>query len=141
MVGNLIVTQDGEVVGQVITTTTLLANLASLAVPLLVNLITKASASDGLRAIVNIVAVAVLAALALWTNPGGGDVTWQLAAYTFLSSLVTSFTAYKALWKPTGVSGSLAAATANVGLGSPPTLQTPEKGAEDRGQVDNEPGA
>lgn len=139
MVGYLTVTQDGEVVQSVVTTTTLLAQLVALIIPLLVNLATKASASDGLRAIVNIVATALLAVVALWTNPSDVPITWQLAAYTFLSSLVISFTAYKAVWKPTGVSGTLNAKTANVGLGSPPTLETAYKGVEDLGQVDNDP--
>lgn len=139
MVLNLVA--DEATVPSYITTTTLVANLLALAVPLLVNLITKSSASDGLRAVVNIVATAVLSALALWANPSGVDVTWQLAAYTFLSSLVTSFTAYKAIWKPTGVSGSVVAASSGFGLGSPPAVETASKGAEDMGQVDNDPRA
>jgi hypothetical protein len=138
MLSNLVVDQDGTVVGTYLDVR-LLAMLASAFVPLLVNLITKASASDGLKSIVNLVSVAVLSVLALWINPSEQPVTVWLIVNTFLFSLVTSFTAYKGLWKPTGVSGSIAAKTSSVGIGSPPTVETSDKGAEDLGQVDNDP--
>jgi hypothetical protein len=142
MVSHLIVNQAGEVVGSYnFLDVRLLAMLASALVPLLVNLITKQTASDGLRAVANIVATAVLTVLALWINPGSQPITVWLALNTFLFSLGTSFTAYKGVWKPTGVSGSITAKTPNLGLGSPPTVQTPSKGQEDVGQVDNEPNA
>lgn len=129
MVSQLIVEQDGTIVGTYLDVR-LLAMLASTLVPLLVNLITKLSAPDGLKAVLNIVLTAVVSVLSLWINPSDQPVTQWLIANTFLFSLVTSFTAYKAVWKPTGVSGSVAVATANVGLGPEPTLQTPDKGAE-----------
>lgn len=116
-----------------------IAILASLAVPLLVNLASKQSASDGLKAVLNIVGSALVSALALWINPTEQPVTIWLFVNTFLAALVASFVAYKAVWKPTGVSGTIADKTANIGLGSPPTLETDNKGAEDMGQVDNDP--
>lgn len=140
MLFNLIVTQDGQVVATTIDTV-LVATLVSLFIPLVVNFLTKQTASDGLRAVINIVGVAVVSVLALWINPSGASITWQLCVNTFLSSLVVSFAAYKGVWKPTGVAGSITASTPNFGLGSPPTVQTESKGAEERGQVDNEPGA
>lgn len=135
---HLIVTQDGEVVGSFLDVR-LLAMLGSALVPLLVNFITKQSASDGLRSVVNIVATAVLTVLALWVNPSDQPVTLWLVVNTFLFALITSFSAYKGVWKPTGVSGSVTAATPNFGIGSPPAVETANKGAEDLGQVDNDP--
>lgn len=135
---SLLVTQDGAVVNQNVDTV-LVATLASMFIPLLVNVVTKKSASDGLKTVVNIVGVALVSICSLWINPSDTSITWQLCLNTALSSFVASFVAYKGLWKPTGVSGSVAAATANVGLGSPPTLETDHKGAESLGQVDNEP--
>lgn len=139
-VHTLTVLQDGTVVADRLDTV-LIASLAALFIPLLVNLLTKHSASDGMRAIVNIVAVALDSTLVLWTNPTGVPVTWYVIGNTFLAALISSFTAYKAVWKPTGVSGSVTNATKNFGVGSPPTLQTDSKGAEEMGQVDNEPNA
>lgn len=139
-VQTLVVLQDGTVVGDRLDTT-LIASLVALFIPLLVNLLTKQSASDGLRAVVNVVAVALNSVVVLWVNPTDVPITWQVCVNTFVASLIASFTAYKSVWKPTGVSGSLAAGTSNFGLGSPPKLQTADKGAEEMGQVDNEPGA
>lgn len=105
--------------------------LASLLVPLLVSFITKQTASDGLRSVVNIVATMVVAVIALWLNPSDVAITWQVVVNTALASLIASFTAYKALWKPTGVAGSITAHTSDFGLGSPPVLETEDKGSED----------
>lgn len=138
LLSNLVVTQDGEVVGTYLDTA-LIANLISIFIPLLVNLITKRSASDGLKTVVNIVAVALNSVVLLWVNPSGTPITWQLCVNVFLTSLIASFVAYKGVWKPTGVSGSIAASTGNFGLGSPPKMETANKGAEDMGQVDNDP--
>lgn len=117
MVSHLIVTQEGVVTGAYLDTT-LLAMLASLIVPLVVSVITKKTASDAVRALTNIVATAVMAALALWANPSGVPVTWQLVVNTMLLSLVTSFASYKGIWKPTGVTGTLSEKTASFGIGS-----------------------
>jgi hypothetical protein len=140
MVSHLIVTEAGEVVSTTAQLDTrLLAMLAAAFVPLLVNLVTKTTASDGLKSVVNIVAVALTSVLAIWINPTDQPVTIWLVVNTFLLSLVTSFSAYKGVWKPTGVSGTVAAKTASVGLGSPPVVETADKGTEERGQVDNDP--
>lgn len=111
--------------------TRLLAMLVSLFVPLLVNFLSKKTASDGLKALINIVAVGVVSVLSLWINPSDQPVTLWLAVNTFIGSLIASFVAYKGIWKPTGVSGTIAEKTANVGFGSPPSVQTADKGAEE----------
>lgn len=108
-----------------------IAIIASLAVPLLVNLASKQTASDGLKAVLNVVGSALVSALALWINPTDQPVTIWLFVNTFLAALVASFVAYKAVWKPTGISGTVAEKTANVGFGSPPSMETDDKGAEE----------
>jgi hypothetical protein len=131
--------QEGQTAVQQVDTV-LIATLVSIFIPLVVNLLTKQSASDGLRSVVNIVGVALVSVCSLWINPSDTPVTWQLCVNTLLASFVASFASYKGLWKPTGISGAVAAKTANIGIGSPPVVETPYKGAEERGQVDNEPG-
>lgn len=134
-----LVTQEGVVVGNRIDTV-LIATLVALFIPLLVNLITKQTASDGLRAVVSLIATALTSVIALWINPTDQPITWQLCVNTFVSAFIAAFAAYKGLWKPTGVSGSVTTHTKDFGFSSPPTMETSEKGAEDRGQVDREPG-
>jgi hypothetical protein len=108
-------------------------------VPLVVNLISKQKASDGLKAMLNVLLTAVVAVIAFALDPGVTTVSWVSVVNVFAVSLVASFTAYKAVWKPTGISGSIAAATSGFGLGSPPTLETSQKGEEDLGQIDMDP--
>lgn len=133
MVGNLIVTQEGAIVAEQLDTTAI-ATLLSLLVPLAVSAITKRTASEGLKSVVNIVATAVVATLALWINPGDIEITWAVVANTMLASFVASLVAYKGIWKPTGVTGTVAAATERFGIGTPPapTMETDEKGMEER---------
>lgn len=130
MISQLIADQNGTVVGTYLDVR-LLAMLASLFVPILVNVVTKQTASDGMKAVVNMLAVAVTTVLALWINPSDQPVTVWLIANTFLFSLVTSFSAYKGVWKPTGVAGTVAHKTENLGIGSPPSMETEDKGAEE----------
>lgn len=111
--------------------TAAVAALISLFIPLLINLITKSSASEGLKSVLNVVAAGLAAVIALFTTPGDQAITWYMVANTFIAALVTSVAAYKGIWKPTGVSGSVAAATSGVGFGPRPVLETADKGAEE----------
>jgi hypothetical protein len=115
--------------------TVALAGLLSLLVPLVVSAVTKQTASDGLRSVVNMIASALVAVLALWVNPGDGPVSWQTVVNTLIGALVVSLVAYKGFWKPTGVAGSVTVATSNFGIGPRPVLETDDKGAENVGQV------
>lgn len=98
---------------------TLLAMLGSTVIPLLVSLILKAGVADWVKAVTNIVATALLAVAALWANPGDTPVTWQLVIFTLLTSFITSFSAYKGIWKPVGATAAIEAKTGNFGLGTP----------------------
>lgn len=139
LVGRVLADEVDTAVAATYLDTRLLAMLGALFIPLLVNLLTKKTASDGLKAVVNIIGVGLVTVLSLWINPSDQPPTLWLAVNTFLASLIASFVAYKGVWKPTGVSGTLSVKTASFGLGSPPVMETPDKGAEDMGQVDQDP--
>lgn len=98
--------------------TAAIAALVSLFIPLLVSLVTKRTAADSVKALVNMAAVALTAVIALAVNPGLGEVTLTLIINTLVISLVASITAYKGVWKPTGVTDAIEDKTANVGIGS-----------------------
>lgn len=131
-------TIPSDVVGDEVSTV-LLATIVSLFIPLFVNLVTKKTASSGLKSVVSLVAVCLDSVVFLWINPGDTVITWQLAVNTFLAAFVANFAAYQGIWKPTGVSGTVVNATPNFGLDSPPVLETADKGAEEAGEVDNAP--
>lgn len=139
MLATLFVHQTATTTTVVQLDTVAIATLVSFFIPLLVSLVTKHTASDGLRAITNIVATAIVAVVTLFATPHTGAITWQVCVNTFIAALVASLAGYHGVWKPTGVSGSVTSATRNFGLGSPPVLETPNKGAEDLGQVTNDP--
>jgi RsiW-degrading membrane proteinase PrsW (M82 family) len=97
-----------------------LAGGISVFVPLVVAFITKRQASDRVKAVTNLLAVAVASVVALFVNGNaGGPVTWQVIAATFMIGLVSSIVAYKAGWKPVGLAPALANATSNFGIGTP----------------------
>lgn len=105
--------------------TVTISALISLFMPLAVSFITKRESTDGLKALTNIVATALLAAVVIvLVPPDGTQFSWTLVANTFVASLLTSFMAYKGIWKPTGVTASIAEKSAGFGLGSPPTVET-----------------
>lgn len=121
--------------------TVAIATLVSFFIPLLVSLITKRTASDGLKSVVNIVATALVAVVAIFTVPlpPGVMLSWTLIVNTFIASIVSSIVGYKGVWKPTGVTITIEAKTPNVGLGSPPVMETPEQVAADVAEGDLEP--
>lgn len=126
-------------VGTVVPATTQLntvaiSTLVSLFVPLLVSVVTKQSASDGLKAVVNMVMVALTAVVTLAVTPGFSEITLSLVINTFVLSLVASITAYKGVWKPTGVAGTVAAKLPDVGIGSPVVVE-PEA-TDEAGQIE-----
>lgn len=93
--------------------------------PLVVAWLTKKQASDAVKAVINLLAVAVASVIALIWNgsPDGTPVTWQVVAATFMSALIASIVAYKGVWKPLTITGKIATATRNFGFGKPtPTV-------------------
>ena len=108
------------------------ARVLGLLIPLLVAFITKKSASSGLKGVLNVVASAVIGSITYIVAENGGY-DWTGFVNGTLDTLIPSVAAYYALWKPTGVAGTVANATENFGIGSLPTLQTDDVGAEDAG--------
>lgn len=101
---------------------TTVAQLIGLGVPLLVALITKRFASSGLKGVLNLVLSAIAgSATYLVAADGSYDVTGFVNAT--LNVFLVSIAAYYGVYKPTGVSASIAANTSRFGLGKP-VLQT-----------------
>lgn len=89
------------------------------AVPLVVALVTKAHASEGVKAIANVVLTAIGGAgSALLVSPDG--LPWQQVVIAAFATYVASGSSYAHGWKPLGIAPALAAATADVGIGGPP---------------------
>jgi uncharacterized membrane protein YoaK (UPF0700 family) len=113
-----------QVLGITANAATIAAAISTFA-PLVVAWITKKEASDRVKAVINLLAVAVATAIALVWNgsPDGTPLTWQTVLMTFGSALVASIVAYKGVWKPLLVTNKIADASANFGVGTPvPTV-------------------
>lgn len=113
-----------QVLGITANAATIAAAISTFA-PLVVAWITKKEASDRVKAIINLLAVAVATVIALvWNgNPDGTPLTWQTVLGTFGAALVASIVAYKGVWKPLLVTNKIADASANFGVGTPvPTV-------------------
>lgn len=116
----------GMLASQFIDVATLAGGISAFA-PVVVAFITKKEASDRVKATINLFAVGVAAVIALFVNGNDGKpITWQLVAATFMTGLISSMVAYKAGWKPIGVTPAIANATKYVGFGSPTARVTSE---------------
>lgn len=98
-------------------TPTTLAALIGLAVPLLVALLSKTHASDGLKVILNLVLTAA-GSVALTLVGGEGAFAWAAFVNAWVAAFVTSVTAYYGAYKPSGISGGVQTATGAFGFGS-----------------------
>jgi RsiW-degrading membrane proteinase PrsW (M82 family) len=109
-----------QYLGGAVDTATIAAGISAFA-PVVVAWITKKQASDRVKAIINLLAVAVASVIALvWNGTNDGSpITWQLVASTFMAGLVASIVAYKGVWKPLQVTPAIANASANFGVGTP----------------------
>jgi len=100
-------------------------------IPVLTALVTKAVTSSGTKAVVTLVSSALLGATAyLVTKDGGYD--WEGFVNSFMNAFLPAIAAYYGLWKPTGVAGTVAAATRGFGIGKP-ALETGDRGYESDG--------
>jgi hypothetical protein len=97
-------------------TPTTVAALIGALVPILVSLLAKSGAPDGVRVALNL-AITALASAAL-TIVGPGD-TFALNAFvgSWLTAFVTSISAYYGAYKPTGVAEAVNTATGSFGFG------------------------
>lgn len=107
-----------------------LAVLTGVLIPILVGIVTKLDASSGLKAVLNAFLSAVAGALST-VVANSGQLVWREFVTGVAITWVVSVATYYGLYKPSGVAGTVAATTAGFGIGSPPTLETDEKGMED----------
>lgn len=92
------------------------AGVIAFFIPLVVSLVTKREASNGIKAAAAAVGTVVASVVALWWAPDHDPVTWQLVVTTVIFALVTQISAYKAVWQH-GVSPAIENATPNFGFG------------------------
>ena len=104
--------------------------IIGLLIPVLTALITKRLASQGLKAVTTTVLSAVTAAAAVLVAADGHSFAWQAFVNAFINAFVPAIVTYYGLWKPTGVTGSVAAATHRFGIGPRPVLETADKGQD-----------
>lgn len=103
-----------------------LSKLLGLLVPLLVGVFTKRYASSGLKSAINIGGSAIVGSLSyLVAADGGYDVRGFINAA--LNTVIVSVAAYYGLYKPTGISDTVQAKTADFGVGPKPDLETSDK--------------
>ena len=103
--------------------------LLAVCIPIIIGLITKSSASGGLKSTLNVVVSAFVTGVTTLLDNANATVAGTLRSFIFTA--VASFAAYYGVWKPNGVAGTVAAKTAGFGVGSPPQMETAEKGLED----------
>lgn len=106
-----------------------MVRLLGLLIPLLTALLTKKFAAQGTKAVITLVASALLGSIAyLATVDGGYD--WAGFVNAFINAFLPAIAGYYGLWKPTGVAGTVAQKTQNFGIGRTPIMQTLDKGQE-----------
>lgn len=100
-------------------------------IPLAVGLITKSTATSGLKSTLNIVLAAFVTGVT--TILDDADASVANVTREFILTAVASFASYYGVWKPNGLAGLVAAKTPEFGIGSPPApdLTAEEKGLED----------
>lgn len=105
--------------GDMLNTATIAAGI-SFFVPIVVAFITKREASDRVKAVINLIAVALASVIALFlTGNDGQPITLALVVSTFIAGLTSSIVAFKAAWKPLKVTSAAANAAPNTGIGTP----------------------
>jgi hypothetical protein len=109
------------------------ARLCGLLVPLLVGVITKRYASDGLKGVLNLLLSAVSASVGtVLAANHPGDLSIADFFNSTVNAFVTSIITYYGFWKPTGIAGTVAEKTKGLpGFGKEPALETADKGKED----------
>lgn len=85
-------------------------------VPLVVALLTKSNASPAVKAVVNAVLAGVAGAGTALIEAHGG-LRWQSVLIAAFSTYVVSGSSHAHLWKPTGVTATIAEATSRLGVG------------------------
>lgn len=95
---------------------TVVAFIVGTVMPLLTAVLTKLSASSGIKAIVNLALSAGAGVLALFTA-SGGKTTWYEIVGAVVAAYLASGVSYQNLWKPLKVAPALQESTQGFGVG------------------------
>lgn len=112
-----------------------LVRILGVAIPILTALLTRTQASRALKAVVTLVASVLLGTLGYLVGADGGY-DWGGFTNSFLNAFVPAIAAYYGLWKPTGVTASVSAATARFGLGNKPEAE-PEQAEPEQAEPES----
>lgn len=93
-----------------------LAIIGGVFIPILVALLTKSTAPQGLKSILNALASAVVGYIAVATQ-ANGVVNVRTAVGAIGLTWIVSISTYYGLWKPTGVAPAISKSTDTFGLG------------------------
>lgn len=89
-----------------------------LLIPIVTALVTKSSATSGQKAVVTLVLSALTSTVVYLVANDGSGYDWAGFVNAFINTFVPAIVAYYGLLKPTNITGSIAAKTADVGIGS-----------------------
>lgn len=100
-------------------------------IPLLVGLVTKKVAAQGLKAVLNAALSAIAGALSV-AIAANGHILLGAVVTSMLTTFIASTAVYYGVWKPTGVAGTVADVAPHFGLGTPPLpdMETEDVGDE-----------
>jgi hypothetical protein len=93
---------------------TLITIVSGTLIPILVALVSKLNASPGLKAILNFGFSAIVAAIALENE---ASFNWRSFTINFALTYLVSIATYYGLFKPTGVTQTVAEKTKDIGIG------------------------
>lgn len=91
------------------TLASLVSVLISFVLPLLVGLVTRASTSGGVKAVLLLLLSAVTAVLTQFASFEGDGFPWATTVLTALVGFVMAVAAHFGLWKPTGTTATVQA--------------------------------
>lgn len=94
-----------------------LVRLLGIVIPIVTALITKSSASSGLKSVVTTALSAVTATVVYVVAADGGGYDWQGFLNAFLNTFIPAIVLYYGLYKPTGVTTRVNVSTGAFGLG------------------------
>lgn len=94
----------------------ILALVSGSVIPLVTGIVTKLSASSGLKALVSTTLAGVVAVVGYLTDFNGVG-TWKQALVVGLTALIAHAGSYYGVLKPAGISGAVQESTARVGIG------------------------
>lgn len=115
-----------------------LTRMLGIAIPILVGVVSKKVASQGLKATLNALLSAIGGSL-IYLFAADGALNAAGFVNAVINTFLVSIATYYGVWKPTGLAGTVAEKTANFGIGPSPVLETEDKGAENPPEAAGDP--